>query len=108
VDGVSLHTIMAFHISALEDPELMHQYTQFQNPDACNEVQCANWDRQICSEEYLSFCYEGAWPTFEIYRKRFPSSPLVGRYLALFPDVDFQNLAEGPFMQTCEFRKVEK
>jgi len=105
IDGISLHTVMDFHVGALEDNELIHQYTQYQNPLTCNPEQCANWDNQ-------NFIYETEggglfqFGDFEIYRRRYPDSSLIDRYLALFPDTSHTPVYEGPLFHTCEFRAV--
>lgn len=105
IDGISLHTIIEFNIGALENSELLHQYTQYQNPETCNPEQCENWNNLLYSDSNpAGFNMSSSWPEFELYRKRFPNSPLVSRYLELFPEDDFMSIAEGPFIQSCEFR----
>ncbi|MFC1688271.1 alginate lyase family protein [Pseudomonadota bacterium] len=114
VDGISLHTIMEFHISALEDESLIYQYTQYRHPSYCGEdsevdVGCSNWNNQAASESWPhGHHFEESWANFEIYRKRFPDSPLVDRYLTMYPDGKHDTNAEGPFSQACEFRNLSE
>jgi len=110
IDGVSLHTIVEFHISALEDNDLFLPYTRhlegvYDNSFCETEEQCLNWDNQLYGEDNVGgYDYGRAWAEFEVYRKRFPDSPLIARYLAMFPDSEHNNIAEGPFVQSCEYR----
>ncbi len=104
IDGIGLHKIMEFHIAALEDNELIHQYTIYQNPSSCGPVQCENWDNQGFSYEHNGGFF--AFADFEIYKRRFPSSELVARYDAMFPESTYTPVIEGPMIQTCEFRNT--
>ncbi len=109
INGVSLHNIMEFHISALEDNDLFLPYTShlegINDSSFCEtEEQCLNWNNQVYGENNTGGYNYGGWAEFDVYRKRFPDSSLVGRYLAIFPDSEYYNIAEGPFVQSCEYR----
>jgi len=112
IDGKSLHTIMDFHISAIEDETLIHPYAQSVqvNPWYCENDSCRNsWNNQLFSEDNPGgWDGAGGWIEFDVYRKRFPESPLVPRYLALFPNADQFYYWEGTFVQACEFRDVSR
>jgi hypothetical protein len=110
IDGKSLHTIIDFHLSAIEDETLIHPYAQSveQNPGYCEEDSCRNsWNSQFFSEDNPGgWRRTASWMEFDVYRQRFPNSPFVGRYLAMYPDENYINWAEGIFSQTCEFRDI--
>jgi len=101
VDGISLHKIVEFLIRVHEDESVIHQYAHQEGDDYCSPEVCSLWNDQ----SYL-YNFDRGWPEFEVYRRRFPESPLVSRYLAMYPDEDHPALWEGPFLQTCEFRKT--
>jgi hypothetical protein len=111
VDGISLHTIMDFHVRAIETPELLHQYTRYQNPDFANADQRAHWNQQLCTEDHQTICYEGPWPTFEIYRRRFPDSPLqIAHWLTVtwqcFPSRSTRMMLKGHLCRSANFARL--
>jgi len=109
IEGKTLHTILEFHISVLEDNELIHEYTKYQNPLTCGPIQCENWNNQTYVDGF-SYAADGsffAFADFEIYRRRFPDSPLNQRFDAVIPVETHTPIEEGPLSQTCEFRSTE-
>ena len=109
VDGISLQTILEYHMSVLEDETLIHPYAAYvlENPGFCEEQSCIDsWDDQFNSESNPGgYRSDRGWPEIELYRSRFPDSPLVDRYLTLYPEENLRD-AEGPFSHACEFRDV--
>ena len=86
----------------------MHPYSKSvtENPWYCEDQACIdNWNNLFWSEEnYHGFSRDGGWRDFDIYQKRFPGSALVERYRAELPGLEVFQSAEGPFIQSCEFR----
>lgn len=107
INGVNLNKIMEFHIAALEDNELIHQYTVHQNLDACDPEQCATWNDQTYGFSYNTQGGNFIFADFEIYKRRFPESSLVARFDALFPESTHTPMHEKGLIQTCEFRSVK-
>ena len=105
VNGIGLHKIVEFHLSVLEDETLLHPYSGASTL-FCTPEQCENWNNQRGNHPF-GIPADRAWPEFDIYRKRFPDSPLVDRFLELFPDETNVNPWEGPYLQACEFRDVQ-
>ncbi len=105
VNGVSLVDIIEFHLSALEDETILHPYSG-DNTNFCEPgtEQCAFWN-DLYNEEYGRPLSRG-WPDFEVFRRRFPDSPLIERFQAVISDEEHVILQEGPFFQGCEFRDV--
>jgi len=103
IDGISLHKIVEFHLRVLEDETVIHQYANRDGEQFCDPPEvCDDYNDQA---KYWSF--DQPWSEFEIYRRRFPSSPLVERFLALYPaDEHKQPPREGPILHVCEFRKI--
>lgn len=108
IDGISLHTIIEFHLRVLEDEVVIHQYAKhdmnYADNRFCEPDVCDDWNNQA---KYWNF--DQPWSEFELYRRRFPSSPLVERYLALYPADEHKTPpTEGPILHVCEFREVSE
>ena len=92
----------------------MIQYTQhlegiFDQSFCEVEEQCDNWNNMVYGENNVGgFNYNGTWAEYEVYRKRFPDSPITQRFLAMFPDESRTQVAEGPFIHTCEYRALSE
>lgn len=114
IDGVDLHDIVNFHISALEDNELIHQYsmsrtpgfTDASEPGVCAGEECNNWNNQLYGFSYDIVDGIAAYADFEIYTGRYPNSELANRFYTLFPQDQYEVLQEGALAQTCEFRPL--
>lgn len=105
VNGLTFHDVMEFHVSALEDNELIHEYT-FDNFAACDGDQCSTWDDQTYGYNYDFELANTQFADFEIYKRRFPDSEITQRLEAFFPQSIFTPMSDGNMVQTCEFREV--
>ena len=102
VDGVDIHTIIDFTISAIADHDLIKQYAQHQV--TCSPEQCANWEQQDFNMHWG--WNDMAW--IEVYVRRFPDSELTAKireiytlenYPALYYDI-------AGSVTTCDYRKL--
>ena len=102
VNGVSLIDVIEFHVAVLEDETLMHPYSGH-NQMFCDES-CDTWNNLRL--EPHGWPISAGWPEFEIFRARFPESPLIERFQNMYPDNEHVYKQEGPYFQGCEFRDV--
>lgn len=103
VNGVSAIDVIEFHVSVLEDETLMHPYSGH-NEMFCDGEICDLWNK--LRQEPHGWPLQEGWAEFEIFRARFPDSPMVERFQAMFPDNEHVYKQEGPYFQGCEFRDV--